>query len=111
MILALVETFTSSRDVNGNCYHFARFWNTEKGRDESVTLEVGGESNGQHLAYKAIGNDWEKVMCFQSVLPKREWSRIRKSFGNVLYEGSPEAKEAISNLYGAHAVISKVANG
>lgn len=96
-IIAIVETVASERDSNGNTYHFARFYNAKKGRSECVTLETGGEGNATYLARKLTG-DWEKVLSFSSVIPKRDWQRAHKAL-NPLYEGSPEAKKALQALF------------
>lgn len=94
----IVETVSSETDQNGNRYHFAVFYNPAKGRQHSVALEVGGESNARHIAYKIAG-DWEGTLCFERTLPKREWQRA-KGFAKVeTYEGSQQASVLLGKLF------------
>lgn len=73
----IVETITSEHDRNGNRYHFARFYLPQLGRACVLECEVGGASNALHIAYRACGQDWAAVLGFESVIPKREWQRMR----------------------------------
>lgn len=95
--IVIVETITSQRDVNGNCYHLARFYNPAKGRQHSVLMEVGGESNARHIAYRLAGNDYEGTLVFESVIPKSQFRML--SCGVKLYEGSKEAEAALAELF------------
>ena len=97
-VKAIVQTITSTRDLNGNCYHIAVIYNPAKGRNAFVRLEVGGESNAAHLAYTLAGNDWEGVVSLQTLLPKRQWQALRKQSA-WLYEGSQQAKQALADLF------------
>lgn len=94
----IVQVVSSERDTNGNRYHFAVFYNPEKGRQHSVAMEVGGESNARHIAYTLAG-DWESTLCFEQTLPKREWQRARKFAKVEMYEGGAEAKAALRALF------------
>jgi len=94
----IVEVVSSQRDVNGNRYHFARFYNPAKGRQNYVCIEVGGESNARQIAYELAGKDYEATLCFELTLPKREWKRVRPERAGM-YEGSPEAKAALAILF------------
>lgn len=95
----IVQIVSSATDSNGNRYHFAVFYNPAKGRQHSVALEVGGESNARHIAYKLAGNDYEGTLCFEQTLTKREWQRA-KAFAKVeTYEGSEKATDLLRSLF------------
>ncbi len=103
-ILAVVETVSSETDRNGNRYHFARFYSTQKGRQTSVCLEVGGDNNAPFLAYKLLGSNWEHVLHVQVTLPKTQWKHARPV--SCLYEGGEQAKKALADLYAGAQVQS-----
>ena len=94
-VKVIVNTISSKRDVNGNTYHFARFYNPKKSRD-FVTLEVGSRSNAEGLAYDYAGG-WDTTICIESELPIREWRHCRPD--DALYEGCDAAKTALDVLY------------
>lgn len=92
----IVETVSSQIDTNGNRYHYARFYNPEMGRQHSVVIEIGGPSNGLHIAHKMTG-DWESTLEFTQTIPKREFMA---AFKNVkLHEATPEAIKALASLF------------
>lgn len=104
MIKVVVCTYTSERDVYGNCYHFARFYNTAKSRHESIVMEVGSASNALHIAYELADDDYESLLEFTTLLPKRQWQQARKvamtsNRVSGLYEGSHEANAALKDLF------------
>ncbi len=96
-IRCIVETITSARDVNGNCYHFAAFYSPAKGRHDRVVMEVASPSNARSFA-NAILKDVEAILDFEHTLAKREWQHARKCAGVRLYEGSDESKAALRAL-------------
>ena len=95
----IVETVSSLIDRNGNRHHFAVFYNPAKGRQHSVAIEVGGESNARCIAYKLAGNDHEGTLAFEHSLGKRDWQFQRANAKPISYEGSPEAKAALCALF------------
>lgn len=97
----IVETITSERDRNGNCYHLAVFYNPAKGRQQCVRMGVGGQSNARHIAYRLAGNDWERTLCFESTVPKSQFKRLYSDI--TLYEGDVEANAALAALFGVKA--------
>lgn len=99
----IVETVSSLTDRNGNHYHFAIFYNPAKGRQHSVCIDVGGESNARHIAYELAGKDYERTLCFESHLGKRDWQRVRANAKPISYERSPEAKAALAALFDVKA--------
>ncbi|KKN03936.1 hypothetical protein LCGC14_1102810 [marine sediment metagenome] len=104
MIKVIVCTYTSERDLNGNCRHFTRFYNTAKSRQEAVVMKTGGENNARHTAYELAGDDYEAMLEFTTVLPKREWWRARNAAMSGskiagLREGSPECRAALKALF------------
>lgn len=99
-IRVIVQVFTSERDRNGNCYHFARFTNPAKGRNASITVEVGGRSNAEIMGKRLAGGDWEATFCAEQTMGKRDWQYARKhSEGGVSYEGNAETNSALCALF------------
>ena len=107
MIRIIVHVTTSKRDLNGNCYHFAKFYNTKKGRFNHVVVDsLGGEDNAAHIAYKLAGGDWEQILVFVATLPIRQWHREHAKLRNAAtkgaismdYEGSKESTIALAAL-------------
>jgi len=84
LIKYIVHTTTSNRDLNGNCYHFARITSTKTGK--SIVIDgVGGDSNAAGLLLrrdektgKSIAKNWNEVHTYQTFEPKREWQRMNK---------------------------------
>jgi len=74
LIKLIIMTYTSERDVNGNCYHAARVISTAT-RESAVFGNVGGENNMTGYARNA-GLEWEEIFSAQIVLPKRQWKRV-----------------------------------
>ncbi len=97
-IRVIVETVSSARDVNGNCYHFATFYTPKKGRQQSVRMHVHGESNARSIAYRLAGRDHEGVLSFASTIAKRDWKIRATCIG--MSEGSDAANCALAKLFG-----------
>ena len=95
--LVIVEVVSSQIDRNGNRYHFARFYNPEKGRQYSVVMEVGGESNARSVALEYANGDYEAMLCFERSVPKSDFKRMNA--GVTLYEGSADAEAALDALF------------
>ena len=107
MIKVIAQIKSSKRDINGNTYHFAVFYNPQKDRHHSVVVDnLGSASNGEHLAYTLSGGDWEKTLVFTSVLPIKQWNRENKwatdlpmdNYKNIYY-GSKGNTQALHDLY------------
>jgi hypothetical protein len=96
-IRVIATTYTSARDLNGNCYHWARFINPTRGRHTSVVINTGGESNAVHLAWLAAGEDHEGTHCTQVVQAKRDWKRGLPD--GMMYEGTEAANRAMARLF------------
>lgn len=79
----IVETVSSSRDANGNRYHFARVTSTITGC--SISFETGGERNAASMV-KAVGDTWDSIYATECEIPKRQWQAARK--GVQLFEGN-----------------------
>jgi len=98
-IRAIVETTSSRRDLNGNCYHYARFYNPDKGRNTCVAVrDMGGTDNARCLANSYFGGH-ERVLSFERELPIREWKRTVRFLEFVGYEGSKQVKAALADLF------------
>lgn len=95
MIKLIITTYTSKRDVYGNCYHSAVFTSTATG-DSFQVRETGGDSNAAHFARKA-GLDWTEISSSQSVLPIREYNRLVKAWP---YKSFEDTVAAIQHLVG-----------
>jgi hypothetical protein len=82
----ICETFTSERDRNGNCYHFAVITSTSTGK-RLVIKGVGGESNARYLMSKLLGRTTgERVYSTEVVLPKRQWQRRESNLLDAKWE-------------------------
>lgn len=69
----IVETVTSERDRNGNCYHFARVTSTVTGKTLCIA-EVGGTTNARWIVTRSVSNDGHyPVHTVETTLPKRQW--------------------------------------
>ena len=98
-IRAIVETTSSRRDRNGNCYHYAHFYNPAKGRNTRVAVrDMGGTDNARCLANRYFGGH-ESVLSFERELPIREWDRTVRFLEFVGYEGSKQVKAALADLF------------
>lgn len=74
MIKYILETVTSKRDVNGNCYHLGVVTRTSDGK--TISSNIGGPSTLTHHARHA-GLGWEEVYTVQCVVSKRELTRLK----------------------------------
>ena len=75
VIKFIIETVTSSRDVNGNCYHVAAVTRTDT--RECFRTDVGGEQNALFHARRA-GLEYNEVYNVQCVIPKKQFKWISK---------------------------------
>jgi hypothetical protein len=75
MIKFIIETVTSSRDVNGNCYHIAVITRTDN--RECFRTDVGGNQNAMYYARKA-GLEFDEVYNVQCVVAKRYFKWVSK---------------------------------
>jgi len=78
MIKFIIETVTSSRDVNGNCYHIAVVTRTDN--HEYFRTQVGSESNAVHYA-RCAGLDWNELYNVQRIVSKRTYKWTSKNVG------------------------------
>lgn len=73
----IVDTYTSERDRNGNCYHWSRITSTLTGKSIAVS-DLGGESNTSSYVRRVIdepGEDsYRAISSRQIVVPKKQWS-------------------------------------
>ena len=84
MIKYIVQTTTSVRDYNGNCYHFARITSTKTGK--SIVIDgIGGDDNAAALLLrtpddgtKPVAAGWHEIHSFQAWARKRDWQRMSK---------------------------------
>lgn len=93
MIRYIVETITSERDVNGNCYCFAVVTSTKtKAR---ILFNTGGKSNAIHDVMRLLDLTWKDVYEVQVTLPKRRWREYAKAVTLYEHELTPEMLLAI----------------
>ena len=78
VIKFIIETVTSSRDVNGNRYHIAVVTRTDN--HECFRTIVGGDSNAQHYA-RCAGLEWSELYNVQRVVSKRTYKWTSKNVG------------------------------
>lgn len=104
MTKVVAHIISSKRDVNGNTYHFGLFYNPEHGRQERLAVHLGGESNGEHLAWQLAGEEWEQTLVFRSELPIREWNRQVKHAQPEAWLGTDTAKATMLKLWGKEGV-------
>ena len=84
----IIETITSKRDINGNCYHFAIITSTLTGRQ--LMTQVNGDSNATAMVKRLLDLDWSDIHYSGHVLPIREWGHRRKNVD--LYEHNVTAE-------------------
>ncbi len=85
MIKYIIDTVSSLRDVNGNCYHFARITSTKTG-NSLVIDSVGGESNAPSLVRSKLDLDFSEIHYTNTWESKRDWQRMSKFASSGLYE-------------------------
>ena len=83
MIKYIVQTTTSVRDYNGNCYHFARITSTKTGK--SIVIDgIGGDDNAAALLLRTPDDGtkpvaaWHEIHSSQAWARKRDWQRMSK---------------------------------
>lgn len=78
-IEVIAHVYSSKLNLNGHTYHFALFYNAKKGRDTFVMVDgLGSDGHARVLACQLAGDDWEKTLVFDSVLPIKQWQREHK---------------------------------
>lgn len=105
MLKAIAEVISSERDTNGNTHHLARFYSVERGRQELMTVELGGPSNAASILFKLFG-DHESSLIIMHTESKSDWKYIRKH-APVLYYESPETMLSLATFYGITSKESK----
>ena len=85
MIKYIIDTISSLRDVNGNCYHFARITSTKTGHS-LVIDSVGGDSNAPALVRRLLDLDFSQIHNTNTYEAKRDWQRMSKFASSGLYE-------------------------
>ncbi len=80
MIKYIIETISSLRDRNGNCYHFARITSTKTGN--SLTVDVASASNASGMVRRLLNLPWNAVHCVERWESIRDWQRA-KQFASV----------------------------
>lgn len=88
-IRAIVRTFTSARDLNGNCYHFCYVFDVRQGIYKRLMIETGGAGNGAGLVQRILGG-YASVFSAEETIPKRQWQAMRSN-AECLYEHEAEA--------------------
>jgi hypothetical protein len=66
----IVETVSSKRDVNGNCYHVATITSTRTGA--SLAFHANSRTHAAQLVYGVTG-DHECAHCSEATIPIREF--------------------------------------
>ena len=100
-IAIIVHTVTSRPDTVGYTQSVADFYSPAKGRAASFRMSCHSPSNAAHLAFLAVGRDWEKVLHLESEnVPVRRVANMAKG---TFLEGSPEAEKALADLVAPEA--------
>ena len=96
-IRAIVRTFTSERDRNGNCYSFAFIYNPAAGIYKFVAVDdpCGISTLLQEIAGAGFGT----VLEIQEVMPKREWQSKHKNHA-MHYSHTAGCRAALAELFG-----------
>ena len=89
-IRAIVRTYTSARDLNGNCYHYCMIYAVKRGIYQTCNVETGGASNGGYLVARILGDHGVSVLTVEETLSKRDWNARRKNLA-CHYEHEAEA--------------------
>lgn len=93
-IKAIVRTFVSERDTNGNCYKFSLIYAVSAGIHKIVAVEDFSTS-----LFPDLGIKWGEYLEIDCCIPKREWQAKRKSL-SVHYPHMPACKAALVELFG-----------
>lgn len=97
-IKAIIRTFTSERDSNGNCYKFALIYATAAGIYKFVIIDDPcGIST--LLREAARVESWE-CLDVEEVMPKRAWQSRHKAHGKMHYPHTAECRAALVELFG-----------
>ncbi len=91
MIKYIIDTVSSLRDINGNCYHFARITSTKTGHS-LVIDSVGGDNNANYLVMRLLKLDYSQIHYTNTWEAKRDWQRMSKFASSGLYEHTVTAK-------------------
>ena len=78
MIKFIIETVTSSRDVNGNCYHISIITRTDNG--EHFRTDVGGKDNALFYA-RRTGLEFNELYNVQCVVSKKDFKWASRDVG------------------------------
>ena len=91
MVKYIVETTSSLRDLNGNCYHFAVITSTKTKR--SLSVNVHGASNAAHILFSLkLVSDWSEIYTTEKWVKIRDFQRINKFDTGRVYEHNVTAK-------------------
>lgn len=94
-IKAIIQTFISERDRNGNCYKFSMVYAVSAGIHKIVTVEDFSTS-----VFPDLGIKWGEYLEIESCIPKREWQAKRRNLKDTFYPHQPEYFAALRNLFG-----------
>jgi hypothetical protein len=95
-IKAIVRTFTSERDSNGNCYKFAYIYATAAGIYKFVIVD--DPCGISTLLKEAAGVEFGQALEVEEVLPKRLWQAKHKHC-TMHYSHTPEFRRALVELF------------
>jgi hypothetical protein len=97
-IRAIVRTFTSERDRNGNVYHYCMIYDVRQGVYKTINVETGGPDNGGSMVGRILGDrGCSTVLCTEETIPKRLWQAKRH---NLTCHYEHEAESVLRAFFG-----------
>jgi hypothetical protein len=92
-IKAIIRTYVSERDRNGNCYKFSMIYAVQSGIYTFVAVE-----DFSTTILTDLGVKWSEYLEIDSCIPKREWQARRRNL-EVHYPHTPEYRAAMADLF------------
>lgn len=96
-IKAIVRTFTSERDRDGNCYKFAFIYSAAAGIYKFVAVD---DPCGISTLLKEVsGVEFGQALEVEEVMPKRLWAAKHKNY-TMHYSHTDGCRRALVELFG-----------
>ncbi len=95
-IKAIVRTFTSERDSNGNCYKFAFIYAAAAGIYKFVAVD---DPCGLSTLLRDCGVESWECLEVEEVMPKRAWQSKHKNHA-MHYSHTAGCRAALVELFG-----------
>jgi len=96
-IQAIVMTYATKPDINGNTYSFSLIWSVSTGRNLPIAIDDCSASNAKSYLYKFF-KDYEPTLCLeQNGMSKTDWKE-QKRISRASYHTEKDIMEALELL-------------